>query len=120
MDKESLILLQELDCNCSDCKFMERDLVKRQQSVDRHCRWQKDEFDGNRVRKLKKAKFWADQGEKEKSSLLITEARKMRFQFDEGYCAIHYGNCLKFKKEIQFIPNILQLETQECFEHRRK
>lgn len=32
---------------------------------------------------------------------------------------IHYGDCTKFNKPVSFIPNICQLETQECFEHRR-
>lgn len=28
MDKESAYLLQKIDCNCNDCKFMVRDLNK--------------------------------------------------------------------------------------------
>jgi len=36
-----------------------------------------------------------------------------------GY-RINYGRCEKFKKNVSFIPNVCQLETQECFEHRRK
>ncbi len=32
---------------------------------------------------------------------------------------IHYGDCKKFDKKVSFIPNICQLETQECFIHRR-
>lgn len=28
MDKESLFLLQKVDCNCNDCKFMVRDFEK--------------------------------------------------------------------------------------------
>ena len=28
MDKESIIELQKIDCNCNDCKFMKRDLNK--------------------------------------------------------------------------------------------
>jgi len=28
MDKESIIELQKIDCNCNDCKFMVRDFVK--------------------------------------------------------------------------------------------
>jgi len=32
---------------------------------------------------------------------------------------VNYGNCDKFKKEVSFIPNICQIETQKCFEHRR-
>lgn len=32
---------------------------------------------------------------------------------------INYGNCQKLNKAVSFIPNTCQLETQDCFEHRR-
>jgi hypothetical protein len=32
---------------------------------------------------------------------------------------IQYGNCAKLNKPVSFIPNILQLDTQNCFKHRR-
>lgn len=32
---------------------------------------------------------------------------------------INYGNCEKFNKPVSFIPNTCQIDTQECFEHRR-
>lgn len=32
---------------------------------------------------------------------------------------INYGNCQKLAKEVSFIPNTIQLETQNCFEHRK-
>lgn len=32
---------------------------------------------------------------------------------------INYGTCEKFNKPVTFIPGICQLETQECFVHRR-
>lgn len=28
MDKESIYELQKIDCNCNDCKFLQRDFVK--------------------------------------------------------------------------------------------
>jgi hypothetical protein len=31
----------------------------------------------------------------------------------------NYGACKKLNKEVSFIPNTCQLETQICFEHRR-
>ena len=119
MDKESRILLQKIDCNCSDCLFMDRDLVKRQSSVDLHFKWQKDYFDLKRIKKLVKAKFWKENGDDRKSQLLIKEARKMRFEFDESECAIHYGTCEKFNKDVSFIPGVCQIEEQNCFQHRR-
>lgn len=32
---------------------------------------------------------------------------------------INYGFCEKFKKDVSFIPNHCQIDTQECFFHRR-
>jgi len=32
---------------------------------------------------------------------------------------IHYGNCDKLNKPVSAIANILLLDTQNCFEHRR-
>ena len=42
----------------------------------------------------------------------------MKFQFD-AVGLINYGKCERFKKDVSFIPGICQLDTQECFEHRR-
>lgn len=30
-----------------------------------------------------------------------------------------FGNCIKFDKSVSFIPETCQIETQECFVHRR-
>jgi hypothetical protein len=30
-----------------------------------------------------------------------------------------FGDCLKFKKPVSFIPVTCQIETQQCFEHRK-
>lgn len=32
---------------------------------------------------------------------------------------IHYGNCIKLNKEVSFITNTCQVETQNCFKHRK-
>lgn len=32
---------------------------------------------------------------------------------------VHYGNCEKLKKTVSFISGICQLDTQECFVHRK-
>ena len=32
---------------------------------------------------------------------------------------INYGFCEKFKKEVSFIPTHCQLDTQDCFKHRK-
>lgn len=77
LNRESLIELQKIDCNCNDCIFMERDVKKRQSFDHLH------------------------EGQ-------INASHR-----------INYGNCLKFNKPVNFIPNTCQLETQQCFTHRR-
>lgn len=76
MDKESAYLLQKMDCNCNDCKFMIRDMKK----LDLH----KQSYDG--------------------TGLMDRLA---------------FGDCAKFNKPVSFIPMTCQLETQQCFEHRK-
>lgn len=64
LSKESLYELQLIDCNCNDCKFLERDLSKQSKGVN-------------------------------------------------------YGKCLKKNIDVSFMPGICQLETQDCFIHRK-
>ena len=47
------------------------------------------------------------------------EANKMKFQFDKKEIAINYGSCEKFEKPVSFIPNTIQLDTQQCFKNRK-
>ena len=49
---------------------------------------------------------------------LLEIAKDMMFQFDASGL-LHYGNCLKFKNPVCFIPMTCQLETQDCFVHRK-
>lgn len=76
MNKESAYLLQLIDCNCNDCKFMTRDL----QALERH----RKSYEG--------------------TGLMDRLA---------------FGNCSKFNKPVSFIPVTCQIETQNCFEHRK-
>lgn len=76
MDNYSTYLLQKIDCNCSDCKFMIRDNEKKRLY---------DKQAGDQDKKFR----------------------------------ISYGYCRKFNKEVTFIPGICQIDTQQCFEHRR-
>lgn len=34
-------------------------------------------------------------------------------------CPINYGHCEQFNKLVSFIPATCQIETQECFKHRK-
>lgn len=119
MDKESIIELQKIDCNCNDCKFMIRDGERFKQSLADHHRWQLNYFNTIRDNLYKKAEDWLRRGFPEKQEIVKREADKMKFQFDKKEDSINYGKCDKFNKQVSFIPNVCQLETQECFEHRR-
>lgn len=118
MDKDSIILLQKIDCNCNDCKFMVRDLWKYQRSEAIHKVWQLDSFITIRQKLLNKGRYWIKKGDLEKGNLLLKEAAEMKFQY-ENTSYIHYGYCEKKDVDVTFIPNTCQLDTQTCFEHRR-
>ena len=57
------------------------------------------------VRDLAKKKFWDE-----------TELHKDQKNASHR---IHYGDCTKLKEAVSFIPNTCQIETQNCFTHRR-
>lgn len=118
MDKESIIELQKIDCNCNDCVFMERDIFKHNRSEVIHHLWQIDYFIVIRQKLLDKGRWWIDNGDKEKGELILAEAKAMKFQY-QNTSFINYGYCNKLKKDVSFIPNTCQLETQSCFVHRR-
>lgn len=75
---------------------------------------QQSEFDR---KKADAKKIYEACEDPEGKKTLIHIFNKMRFTFDRQYL-LNYGNCKKFSKSISFIPNICQLETQHCFEHR--
>ena len=116
----ALIDLQCVDCNCNDCVFMIRDTEKFKRSLEQHHKWQYDYFLTIKNKLIEKAEFaknkfydllkWND---------LLTQSEKLKFQFDKSECTINYGKCSKLNKDVSFIPNTLQLETQSCFKHRR-
>jgi hypothetical protein len=112
--------LQLIDCNCNDCKHMVRDSEKRKASLDLHREWQLQEFE---TRKRKEIAHWRillrSPEHMEQADVMLSKAEKMRFQFDSEECAIHYGHCQKFDRPVSFIPITCQIETQECFEHRK-
>jgi len=69
--------LQDIDCNCNNCKYMIRDFEKFKS------------FD-----------------------YLYTGMKNASHR-------INYGKCSKFNKDISFIPNTCQIETQNCFINRK-
>lgn len=118
MDKESIIALQKIDCNCNDCKFMVRNIEKYKESEILHHKWQFDYFNETKEKLIAKGEKWIEEGEIKKGETILKEANRMKFVY-ENTCYINYGFCDKFKKDVSFIPNVCQLHTQECFKHRK-
>ena len=111
MTKESAIELQKIDCNCNDCKYLVRDLSRYKLSQIFHADLQKQEFDRNRNTEL----FI---GYTSKDNAIINKVLKQKFM--PGKPIVSFGYCKKFDfKQVSFIPGTNQLETQECFEHRK-
>jgi hypothetical protein len=123
MDKESIIELEKIDCNCNNCKFLSRDGERFEKSLQDHHRWQLNYFNTVKENLLKKADWWQNKKNPkynyDKGENVRKEALKMKFQFDRKEASINYGKCSKFDKDVSFLPNTLQYETQTCFEHRR-
>lgn len=123
MDRESIIGLQKIDCNCNDCVFMSRDFARFEESLALHLRWQQDYFNNVSLNMLRRADWWESERNssrnKEKAESLRAEVKKRKFQFNRNEVTINYGFCSLYKKTVSFIPNTLQLETQHCFKHRR-
>lgn len=122
MEKESIIALQNFDCNCNSCAFMDRDLVESNlwsgywEALDYFIflRERRHELssatnliygDGDKfeiadckldkVKGFKKRKQFKPTAESIKQGkYLETKARKMKFQFDSKKLVISYGICL--------------------------
>lgn len=116
MDKESQYYLQCLDCNCNECIHMERDFEKFKKWENYWREYDEKEFNKKKKHAIKVAKEQTDPVAKQ---TLLTKAEKMRFIFEKNNLT-NYGRCKKFCKDISFIPQTFQLNTQHCFEHRRK
>ena len=111
---------QLIDSNCNDCKFMVRDSEKFKQSQQKHHDWQLLEFERKKKRLVEKALKYRRENELEKYNDPKTEADRMKFQFNKAEASIQFGSCSKFQRDVSFIPNHCQIETQRCFEHRKQ
>lgn len=121
MDNESVILLQKVDCNCNDCVHMLRSAERFKASTESHHQWQYDYFCTIRKKLVEKAKKHKDKSyDLEMWDKIMTEADSMKFQFNRNECMINFGHCEKLNKDVSFIPNTCQIETQDCFKHRRE
>jgi len=93
------IELQKIDCNCNDCKFMVRDFDKKKYWESKNELLQIKEFERNKAKGHIR--------------------NNAKFQFDKKTNKLQYGKCSKFNKDVVFIPNHCQIETQQCFVHRK-
>ncbi len=120
MDKDSILELQKIDSNCNECIFMQRNMSRFNESTEFQKKMQFDYFNVLKQKIIDKANHWRYQkGDLEKWNDLMIEVDKMKFQFDKSVVVINYGSCQKLNKEVQFIPNTIQLDTQDCFKHRK-
>lgn len=108
-----------IDCNCNDCKFMVRDIPKKKYWLDKHDTWAFNHFNTIKNSLLAKADFHDENGRHSTAEIVRKQANKMKYQFDKKEVSINYGDCAKFNKAVSFLPGVCQLDTQDCFEHRR-
>ncbi len=124
-----MIGLQKIDCNCNDCIHMVRDFDKFEQSKKDHDRWQRLTFGNLKAKYLRDAEDYEKRAYKPvnrdrkeeligKANNLLSMVKNMKYQFLND-SKINFGDCDKLNKPVSFIPNVCQLETQECFKHRR-
>jgi len=119
MNTDSTLELQKIDCNCNNCCFLLRDVEKFKQQQELHKIWQFNYFNTIKNKLLQKARFYHRvKNDLEVFENLNREADKMTFQFNKKEASLNYGICLKKNTKISFLPNILQLNTQDCFVHR--
>lgn len=115
--------LDMIDCNCNDCVFMERDLITYQKWHDWHKDMAQREYWNFKGKTILEAWELVDnaQTDNERSNAkgMLRVAFKIKFQFEKKYL-VSYGKCKKYGKDVSFLPNVCQLETQHCFEHRIK
>lgn len=132
-DKESIYLLQKLDCNCNNCKFLERDFVEWNlwkgyteflQYFDFLRKRRKQLFTASELIFGSKYKKNVNERSIKQGQILEATARKLKFQFDKSDLTLGYGICLsrkgKWNQPVTFVVETLQLDTQHCFVHRKE
>lgn len=131
MTKESIYELQKINCNCNDCAFLERELDKLNQVVLEDKQSQQELFDLSKARKIRQVESDIENLQKhsgliknaqdkiERKKVYLAELKKLKHGYQGQKTPIQYGLCIKHLKEISFIPNICQVETQTCFVHRK-
>lgn len=115
IDKESIYELQKIDCNCNDCAFMQRDFDTFKKWETWHKNIELQEFEKRKQKATQEAKSNPDPKQRD---ALLRVANNMKFSFEKSKL-LQYGFCSKFNKQVSFIPLTCQLDTQDCFVHRK-
>ena len=110
--------LQELDCNCNDCIFMIRNQERLKESQALHKKWSDDSWKRKRESIKKKADSAKQKGNEDSCKSLMKEYRALKPDYSIR-STIQYGTCEPVGDDLSFIPNTIQVDTQDCFQHRR-
>ena len=111
---------------------MVRNFKRFEQSKTDRDRWQKGTFNATRKRMIFDSQSFIMRGQRErkrgelenakslfkKGYNLLKIARKMKYGFTND-SNINFGDCTKKNKQVTFIPTVMQLDTRECFIHRK-
>lgn len=90
---------------------MERDMDSYRKACEANTPLQKRYFDQQKAHAILEAEAMGNER-------LLRKAQGMRFE-PKYKSALNHGHCTRFNKPVRFLPNTIQLETQNCFEHRR-
>lgn len=131
ISKDGIRGLQDINCNCNDCGHLLRLLEKQNSIVANNKSLQEQIFDITKERKISKIKNDIENLIKHKGLIRDAEGKiksktehlrnleSSKFHFQNDRTPIQYGVCKKFEREITFVPNTCQIETQGCFTHRK-
>ena len=111
---------QVIDCNCNDCIFMVRNTDKQKASIEFNIALQKSMFDRSVEKVRRAANLLKDRkNDLEAWDNLHTQADNMKFQPNKKAANIGFGKCIKFDKDVSFLPNTCRPDNQKCFKHRK-
>lgn len=125
LEKESLVLLQNVDCNCNDCIFMVRDVDKFKVAQARRREIMLEHFNAVNAKEIENL-IDRETRRKEKDPAKLAQAIKAiegrMFVYGAPHPQINYGNCTNpesGRDAINFLPTTFSGDTQQCFKNRR-
>ena len=110
-----MIELQNIDTNCNNCVHMVRD----SETYTKWMRWHRIlkylDFRRERTKAFEDAK---NEPTEAAQKAMLYYAKKMKFFFEKKYL-LQYGKCIKFNKNVCFIPDTTDINNTNCFQNRR-